>query len=232
VTRFGCPRIFLSDQGTHFINSTIKVMTEEFKIHHKKRTPYHLQENGIVEDFNKSLENALTKICNVNRGDWVLKVSAMLWAYKTICKKLTRHTPFRMVYGQEVVVPLDYLVPGLCIVAITNMIEECVVQERLDQLMELEEDRILVVFHHEVQKAKDKSWHDRHIKKKIFREGDLVLPYDSRYLQHPSKFNMHWLEPYQVEAIINGGVVQLKYLVGKNLRGLVNGSGLKLYQDN
>jgi hypothetical protein len=47
--------------------------------------------------------------------------------------------------------------------------------------MEQEEERILVVFYQEVQKAKDKSWHDRHITKKIFKEGDLVLLYENRY---------------------------------------------------
>lgn len=49
ITRFGCPRFLMSDQGTHFINNTIKAMTEEFEIHHQKSTPYHPQANDTVE---------------------------------------------------------------------------------------------------------------------------------------------------------------------------------------
>jgi hypothetical protein len=82
--------------------------------------------------------------------------------------------------------------------------------------MEMEEYMILAGFQQEVQKSRDKYWHDRHIKRKSFKEGDLVLVYDSKFLQHPGKFKMHWLGPYEVKTVTDGGSVHLKYLGGTN----------------
>ena len=31
--------------------------------------PYHPQENGMVEEFNKIMEKALTKVCSMKRYD-------------------------------------------------------------------------------------------------------------------------------------------------------------------
>jgi hypothetical protein len=61
----------------------------------------------------------------------------------------------------------------------------------LAQLMELEEERIMEGFHQEVQKENNKECNDRHINKKKFKEGDMVLLYDNKYLQHPGKLIMH-----------------------------------------
>ena len=78
----------------------------------------------MVEAFNNISENALTKVCNVRQDDWYKKLSSVLWAYRTICKRLTGHTPFRIVYGKEVVVPMEYIVPSLRIVVLTGMTDE------------------------------------------------------------------------------------------------------------
>jgi hypothetical protein len=75
--------------------------------------------------------------------------------------------------------------------------EESVVQ-RLMELQELEETRFLEDFHQSVEKSRKKSWNNRHIKTKVFSQGDKVLLYDSRYQKHLGKLCMYWLGPFIV----------------------------------
>ena len=75
--------------------------------------------------------------------------------------------------------PMEYILPSLRIAQITRMTDTDIVEERLAQLLALEEDIFITRFHQKVQKAREKAWHDIHIKSKTFQNGDLVLLYDS-----------------------------------------------------
>jgi hypothetical protein len=133
-------------------------------------------------------------------------------------------TPFKLVYGLEVVVPIEYLVPSLGIASFIDMDNLGIIQERLAQLVELSEDRFITGFHQQVHKEREKSYHDRHIKKKAFKQGHLVLVYENKFIKHLGKFRMHWLGPYEITYVTEGGVAQLKTLNGEWKEGLVNGS--------
>ena len=128
--------------------------------------------------------------------------------------------------------PMEYIIPSLKIAVLTDLENEKTVEERLLHLLELEEDRFVAGFHQQVQKNREKAWHDRHIKSKAIKEGDLVLMYDNKFARFPGKFRMHWLGPYQVKHVTEGGAANLAKLDGTMMPTMVNGSRLKLYRDN
>jgi hypothetical protein len=111
------------------------------------------------------------------------------------------------------------------------MTDDQSLQHRMDELMELEEDRIMACFIQVVEKERQKSWHDRNIRQKILQLGSLVLLYDNKYSQHPGKLCMRWLGPFHLVYITEASVAKLETLQGKPLKGLINGNRLKVYYD-
>ena len=76
-----------------------------------------------------------------------MKIPVVLFAYRTTCKRLTGKTPFKLVYGKEAVMPMDYIVLSLRIAAAMGMDDESMLQENVEQLIQLKEDHFIVGFH-------------------------------------------------------------------------------------
>ena len=110
---FGCPKELVSDRGTHFINSTIKHLTNKYLIKHRKSSLYHPRTNGQIEKTNGILYKIITKTVQGSNNDWDERLLEALWAYRTTYKVTTKHTPLQLVYGHEAILLVELEVPSL-----------------------------------------------------------------------------------------------------------------------
>eukprot|EP00253_Pinus_taeda_P011052 PITA_11052 len=101
-------REIVTDQGSQFTSKLMEKLMEEYKIKHRKSTPYHPQANGQVESTNKVLERILTKTIHLRRRDWAERLAEALWAYRTTWRNTTGHSPYELVYRKEVLLPIEF----------------------------------------------------------------------------------------------------------------------------
>jgi hypothetical protein len=78
-----------------------------------------------------------------------------------------------------VVIPLHYWANSDRVAIVSKFDQGRSLNDQLYQLNKLEEGILIAMHHQEVQKKQQKAWHDRHLKKKEMKNGDLVLLYDS-----------------------------------------------------
>src|SRR5436190_22508998 len=106
ICTHGCPKVILSDRGTHFRNKLVDGLCEKFEIKHKLSSPYHPQTNGLVERFNRTLCESLAKVSE-KENEWDKHIESVLFAYRTMKHNTTKKTPFFMVYGREAILPIE-----------------------------------------------------------------------------------------------------------------------------
>ena len=70
-----------------------------------------------------------------------------LHGYRTSARTSTGATPFSLVYGIEAILPVEVQIPSLRIMKEENLSEDEWIQNRLDQLNLINEQRIAVVCH-------------------------------------------------------------------------------------
>ena len=73
-SRFGVPRILISDGGTHFCNNQLQKVLKQYNLTHKVTSPYHPQTNGQAEVSNRELKFFLENTVASSKKDWSIKL--------------------------------------------------------------------------------------------------------------------------------------------------------------
>ena len=117
-------------------------LCERFGFKQHNSSMYNALDNGLVEPFNKTLCNLLKKIVDKSKRNWHEWVGEALWAYRTTYRMPTQATPYSLVYGVEVVLPLECQIPSLRIVIHERLIDDDNVKLRIQDLEILDEKRL------------------------------------------------------------------------------------------
>ena len=171
----------------------------------------------------------LKKIVEGNKKDWDKKLNSALWAYRTSYKVTVGMTPFKMAYGLEAVVPMEFMIPSLRMAIQEKLPMEKSREERIQELLNLEEDRQQSILVTEAVQKRRKAWADRHGKQKVFTKGDHVLIFNSKLGKHPGKLKLKWIRPCTIEEETAPGAFMLRNLDGTLHPGVVNGCKMKPY---
>jgi hypothetical protein len=106
-----------------------------------------------------------------------------------------------------------------------NMELQAAGKKRILDLHELEEMRLQA--YEKIYKERTKKVHDERISRRDFKEGSLVLLFNSRLRLFPGKLKSRWSGPFTVEKVYPYGAVDISGKDGKVFK--VNGQRLKAY---
>ena len=138
--------------------------------------------------------------------DWSENLPFALWAYRTSFRTSTGATPYSLVYGMEVVLPVEIEMGSLRVALEYQISETEWAQSRYNQLSLLDERRLRVADHvHAYQRKMTRTFIKR-VKPRKFQKGDLVLKVLRGLINDPKgKFRPNWSGPYVIRDLTREG---------------------------
>jgi hypothetical protein len=205
---------------------------ESLKIKLLNSSPYYAQANGQAEASNKVLIKIIKKRIKDNQRKWHEKLSEALWAHRTSRHRATKVTAFELVYGQEVVLPVEASLQNLRIMGQDYLLAKEYTKLMMDKVDKAPERRLKAWEEIEKEKVKIAKAYTKCVVEKLFQVGDLVwkmiLPLGTRSGKF-GKWSPSWEGPFRVIQVVPGNAYFVEDHEGHSLLKALNVKYLKRY---
>lgn len=185
--RFGCPLQIVTDNGTENVNRVMKEVMAVLNIDHVLTSVYHPQSNAKVERFHRTLHDILSKKINESQETWDICLNQALAAIRFNVSESSKYSPYFLLYGRDVVLPVDNLFK----------LRRKYQGEDMHQIMLQEQHKTFIQVRRHMKKAKKRQakYHDRNTKQVEFSIGDPVFYKNN---QKKSKLDARWVPYHRV----------------------------------
>jgi hypothetical protein len=224
VCRFGVPKAITVDNGTQFDAEAFKDFCDRIgtKIHFA--SVRHPESNGLVERANGIIMTGIMKlIFNHPRGKWPDELIKVVWSYNTTASRSTGFTPFKLLFGDEAIIPEEEKTGSIR--TITSTKDGADYQVTKDTI---EGTRLQAIEHINKYQAERIKWRDRKVRLKNIKLGHLVL----RRVTNPDtvgKLQLKWEGPFLVVSSSRPSSYRLKNMDGNEIPKSWNADELRRY---
>ncbi|MCG7876478.1 MAG: DDE-type integrase/transposase/recombinase [Candidatus Thiodiazotropha taylori] len=184
--RFGSMLELVTDNGSENVNRVVKETLDVLNVHHVTTSFYHPCSNSKVERFHRTLHDILAKRLQDAQDVWDLHLNQVLAAVRFNVSEATEYTPYYLLYGRDVVLPLDNILkPRLKYQG-----------EDMHQIALQEQHKAFMLVHGRLRKQQRKQakYGNKNRKDVIYNVGDPVF-----YKKHVrTKIEGRWRPYYRV----------------------------------
>lgn len=228
-TRYGAPRVIVSDRGQNFLSKLVTAVCEIFQVTRHFTSSYHPQTNSACERMNSTIAQCLRTYINPEQTNWHKLLPGVMMAIRmSPSTQSSNLSPYHLVFGKEMNLPFDTaLVPreGL------NKDAKAHVSDLMAHLKIVKD-----IAKENIKKAqeKQKQQYDKKTKEApSFRVGQSVLLHSTKVpIGLSPKLSNPWDGSFYITAIGPNNTYKLRKCSShKELKSYIHANRLKPYDN-
>ena len=228
ISRYGAMRSILSDRGQNFMSKLVQALAEMFDIKRYYTSPYHPMTNGLIESKNSYILQALRAYCKGQQDDWPELLPGIMMAYRsTPCTQSTQFSPFFMLYGREMRLPIDTVLQPKNHLPQDHKVHLSRILQNLEVCRKIAGENI------KDAQDKYKYQYDKRSKVPEYRPAQRVWLYCTKVpVGKAPKLHRKWVGPYYITMMGPNHTYRLRNVrTNLEVKSLVNAMRLKPYYD-
>jgi hypothetical protein len=172
---------------------------------------YHLELNGVVERANRIVFSAIfMTLFNLRKGKWIEELPKVMWSHNTTVSRATGFTPFRLLYGEEAMLPEEIKYQSL------RTIRQAMAEDEEYSKETIKATRLEALDNIIKYQQQTKKWRDNQVMRKNIQDGDMVLRRKAN-ATNAEKLQRKWEGPYIAKKADRLGSFYLIDREGKTL---------------